>query len=208
MRIHTALAALALLLTASMLQLPAVAQADTHTQLRLRVVDQTQSALSTATVTLYTLDGNPGVTVTTDEYRRRRIPIRTGGNGADSCGVPRLRAVHREDHARARRQCADRDAAHRSTEVRGHCDGASDHGRQRLVGGAIGRGWLQGRPPHSCVRSASGWLRHHHVGSTPKPGPLPSRSSSRPDRCSINTDTSASAIGRSWRATPSSIPPA
>ena len=67
MRIHTAVAAL-VLLTASMLQLPAVAQADTHSQLRLLVVDQSRSALPAATVTLYTLDGNPGVTVTADEY--------------------------------------------------------------------------------------------------------------------------------------------
>jgi hypothetical protein len=66
MRTHTALAAL-LLTTASVLQIPASAQADTRAQLRLLVVDQTNAALPGATVTIFTLDGNPGVTVTADK---------------------------------------------------------------------------------------------------------------------------------------------
>jgi hypothetical protein len=66
MRIHTALAAL-LLLTASLLQGPALAQAKAPAQLRLLVVDQTNAVLPGATVTIYTLDGNPGITATADE---------------------------------------------------------------------------------------------------------------------------------------------
>lgn len=67
MRTHTALAAL-LILTASVLQLPALAHGgDTRARLRLFVVDETSSALPAATVTIYTLDGNPGITVTADE---------------------------------------------------------------------------------------------------------------------------------------------
>jgi hypothetical protein len=65
MRTHTALAAL-LLVTAFTLQVP-FARAGTHAQLRLLVVDQTNAPLPAATVTVYTLDGNPGVTVTADE---------------------------------------------------------------------------------------------------------------------------------------------
>ena len=66
MRIHTALAAF--LLPASLLfQVSAAAQSPTHAQLRLLVVDQANVAVPSATVTLFTLDGNPGVTVTADE---------------------------------------------------------------------------------------------------------------------------------------------
>ena len=66
MRIHTALVAAALI-TASMLQLPATAQAGSRAKLQLRVVDQTNAVLPHATVTIYTLDGKPGVTATADE---------------------------------------------------------------------------------------------------------------------------------------------
>jgi hypothetical protein len=66
MRIHTALAAL-LLLTGSLTQVPALAQTDAHAQLRLRIVDQANAALPGAAVTVFTLDGNPAVTVTADE---------------------------------------------------------------------------------------------------------------------------------------------
>lgn len=66
MRTHTALAAL-LLITASVLQVPALAQANGRAQLRLVVVDQTRAVVPAATVTIFTLDGNPGITVTADE---------------------------------------------------------------------------------------------------------------------------------------------
>jgi hypothetical protein len=66
MRTHTAFAAAALI-TALMLQLPAPAQAGSRAKLQLRVVDQTNAVLPHATVTIYTLDGNPGVTATADE---------------------------------------------------------------------------------------------------------------------------------------------
>lgn len=74
MRIHTAFTAL-LLLTASLLEVPALAQADVHAQLRLLVVDQTNTAVPAATVTIYTLDGNPGVTVTADEKGVAVFPV-------------------------------------------------------------------------------------------------------------------------------------
>jgi hypothetical protein len=66
MRTHTAFAAAALI-TALMLQLPSSAQAGSRARLQLRVVDQTNAVLPHATVTIYTLDGNPGVTATADE---------------------------------------------------------------------------------------------------------------------------------------------
>jgi hypothetical protein len=66
MRITTALAAAALL-TASLLQLPGSAQAETRAKLQLRIVDQTNAVLPHATVTVYTLDGKPGVTATADD---------------------------------------------------------------------------------------------------------------------------------------------
>jgi hypothetical protein len=55
------------LLAASLLQVPASAQTDARAQLRLVVVDDTNSAVPAATVSIYTIDGNPGVTVTADE---------------------------------------------------------------------------------------------------------------------------------------------
>ena len=65
MRTHTALAAL-LFAVASVLQVPASAHPNAASQLQLRVVDQANLPLSSATVTVYTLDGNPGVTAKTD----------------------------------------------------------------------------------------------------------------------------------------------
>jgi hypothetical protein len=65
MRTHTALAAL-LFAVASVLQVPAFAHPDASSQLQLRVVDRANLPLSSATVTVYTLDGNPGVTAKTD----------------------------------------------------------------------------------------------------------------------------------------------
>jgi hypothetical protein len=69
MRTPTALAALltaVLIGTASFIQVPAFAEAARTAQLHLRVVDSRNTALPAATVTIYTLDGNPGVTVTAD----------------------------------------------------------------------------------------------------------------------------------------------
>lgn len=65
MRTHTAVAAL-LFAVASFLQVPASAHPNAASQLQLRVVDQAELPLSGATVTVYTLDGKPGVTATTD----------------------------------------------------------------------------------------------------------------------------------------------
>jgi hypothetical protein len=65
MRIHTAFAAL-LLVTASLAQVPASAQATAPAQLRLLVVDQNNAALPGAWVTIFTLDGNPGATAIAD----------------------------------------------------------------------------------------------------------------------------------------------
>jgi hypothetical protein len=52
-----------------MLQVPASAEnsADARAHLRLVVVDDTNSAVPAATVSVFTIDGNPGVTVTADE---------------------------------------------------------------------------------------------------------------------------------------------
>jgi hypothetical protein len=65
MRTHTALAAL-LFAVASVLQVPASAHPNVASQLQLRVVDQADLPLSSATVTVYTLDGQPGVTAKTN----------------------------------------------------------------------------------------------------------------------------------------------
>jgi hypothetical protein len=65
MRTRTALAAL-LLLTASVLQVPVLAESEPRAQLRLIVVDQANAALPAAAVTIYTVDGNPGMDVTAD----------------------------------------------------------------------------------------------------------------------------------------------
>jgi hypothetical protein len=69
MRINTALAALAatLLLTASVLQVPAFAESEARAQLRLIIVDETNSPLPAALVTIYSVDGNPGRDVTADD---------------------------------------------------------------------------------------------------------------------------------------------
>lgn len=65
MRTKTALAAL-LLAVVSVLPVPASARSNAASQLQLRVVDQAELPLSGATVTVYTLDGNPGVTARTN----------------------------------------------------------------------------------------------------------------------------------------------
>lgn len=65
MRTKTALAAL-LLAVVSVLPVPASARSNAASQLQLRVVDQADLPLSGATVTVYTLDGNPGVTARTN----------------------------------------------------------------------------------------------------------------------------------------------
>lgn len=64
MRTHTALATV-LLLAISLFHAPLTA-APKGSELRLRIVDQTRGVLPTATVTVYTLDGKPATTVTTD----------------------------------------------------------------------------------------------------------------------------------------------
>jgi hypothetical protein len=74
MRLNTALSAL-LIATMSLVSVPASAHADTAAQLRLAVVDQANVPLPSATVTVYTLDGNPGITVTTDEYGVASFPV-------------------------------------------------------------------------------------------------------------------------------------
>jgi hypothetical protein len=66
MRIHTALAAL-LVVAAASFDVPASAQAASRAQLRLVVVDEGNAALPNAKVTIFTLDGNLGTTVTADE---------------------------------------------------------------------------------------------------------------------------------------------
>ncbi len=66
MRTYTALAAL-MLVAASLFQTPVLAKADTRARLRLVVVDQNQAVVRNATVTVFTLDGNLGVTATADE---------------------------------------------------------------------------------------------------------------------------------------------
>src|SRR5678815_4718101 len=65
MRIKTALASL-VLITAMAFQAIALAEAGAPAELRLLVVDQQNAAMPHATVTIYTLDGKPGMTVKTD----------------------------------------------------------------------------------------------------------------------------------------------
>lgn len=55
-----------MLAAASVLQMPARAETPSRAQLRLAVVDETRTALPGATVTIFTLDGNPGTTVIAD----------------------------------------------------------------------------------------------------------------------------------------------
>ena len=66
MRITTVLSTL-LLLTATLGHVPAFAEGESRASLRLVVVDQTNAVVPSATVTIYTLDGNPGITVTADD---------------------------------------------------------------------------------------------------------------------------------------------
>ena len=65
MRTNTALATLAVL-AASLFYTPALAQAEEGARLRLVIVDEADHAVPNATVTIFTLDGKPGRTVTTD----------------------------------------------------------------------------------------------------------------------------------------------
>ena len=78
MRFHAALAAL-LLPGFLLFQVPAGAQTRTDAQLRLLVVDQNNVVLPSATVTLFTLDGNPGVTVTADAKGEAVFPATAVG---------------------------------------------------------------------------------------------------------------------------------
>jgi hypothetical protein len=89
MRIHTALAAL-LLLTASLLPVSASAQAGAPARLRLLVVDQANIAVPAATVTIFTLDGNPAVTVTADEKGVAQFPSLPTGLAEIYARVPGL----------------------------------------------------------------------------------------------------------------------
>jgi len=74
MRIKIALAAL-VPVAAVLLQLASTAQAETQARLKIRVVDQTNAVLPNATVTLFTLDGNPGVTATADDAGNVVFPV-------------------------------------------------------------------------------------------------------------------------------------
>jgi hypothetical protein len=80
MRTYTALAAL-LLLALSALHVHATAGSDTQAraQLRLLVLDRTQAPLPGATVTVFTVDGNPGTTVTADDKGIAQFPVLPAG---------------------------------------------------------------------------------------------------------------------------------
>jgi Carboxypeptidase regulatory-like domain len=65
MRTHTALATLLVLVTC-VLQIPASAYPGASSRLQVLVIDQASMPVPNATVTVYTLDGLPGVTATTD----------------------------------------------------------------------------------------------------------------------------------------------
>ena len=84
MRTHTALATVAMI-AASLAHAPLSAQSfvegpsTSGSQLRLRVVDQSRAVLPLATVTIYTLDGNPGRTVTADEHGVVSFPALPSG---------------------------------------------------------------------------------------------------------------------------------
>jgi hypothetical protein len=73
MRLTTALAA-ALLTLATLFQVPALASDTARAQLRLVIVDGTNAAIPAATVTIYTLDGNPATIVTANEYGVATFP--------------------------------------------------------------------------------------------------------------------------------------
>ena len=66
MRTYKALAAV-LLITASFLPMLASAEGEPSATLRVVVTDATQTAIPGAKVTIYTVDGKPGVTVVADE---------------------------------------------------------------------------------------------------------------------------------------------
>jgi hypothetical protein len=66
MRIH--IAAFAFLLSAgTLVQSPAFAEGQPRASLTLQVIDQNRSALPAASVTIFTLDGQPSQTVTANE---------------------------------------------------------------------------------------------------------------------------------------------
>jgi hypothetical protein len=71
---RTTLALATLLLVAPMTLPVATAEPLTRTTLRLVVVDETNAVLPSATVTVYTLDGKPGVRATADEYGVVYVP--------------------------------------------------------------------------------------------------------------------------------------
>ena len=79
MRTHTALATL-VLIAASLVHVPLSARSEVRegsnsgAQLRLRIVDQSRAVLPLARVTIYTLDGNPAITVTADEKGMATFP--------------------------------------------------------------------------------------------------------------------------------------
>ena len=57
----------ALLVGAALLHVATTAQLGTQARIQVRAVDQTSAALPHATVTIFTLDGEPGVTATADD---------------------------------------------------------------------------------------------------------------------------------------------
>jgi hypothetical protein len=57
----------------------ATAPSSSGAQLRLRIVDQSRAVLPLARVTIYTLDGNPGITVTADERGVASFPALPSG---------------------------------------------------------------------------------------------------------------------------------
>lgn len=78
MRTHTALAAV-LLITASFLPLTAAAEGEPSATLRVTVADATQAVVPGAKVTIYTVDGNPGVTVIANEQGVATFPRVSSG---------------------------------------------------------------------------------------------------------------------------------
>ena len=66
MRTHTAFAAL-LILTASVLQLPAAAETEPKAHLRVVVTDEANVPVPAARVTVYTTDGRAGIDLTANE---------------------------------------------------------------------------------------------------------------------------------------------
>ena len=65
MRTHTAFAAL-LVLTASILQVPAFAESEPKAHLRVTVTDEANVPVPAAKVTVYTTDGRAGIDLTAD----------------------------------------------------------------------------------------------------------------------------------------------